>query len=158
MNDKCREVDIRQLSEYRVQRSRVAEVEVEDDYGTNPTHEPTETRCRGNGNRRRTNGGKRNERDASRSTTTLKPISPVFIVQGELDLFVRATATRTLVKNAKAAGLKVSYHEVAGGSHLEVAWDSLSKIIYFYNLHRRKQAAQAVPNAPPVIEKPTVVR
>ena len=25
------------------------------------------------------------------------------------------------VKNAKAAGLKVSYHEVAGGSHLEVA-------------------------------------
>ena len=30
------------LSEYRVQRNRVAEVE--DDYGTNPTHEPTENR------------------------------------------------------------------------------------------------------------------
>ena len=39
-----------------------------------------------------------------------------------------------------------------------VAWESLSKIIYFYNLHRRKQAAPAVPNAPPVIKKPTVVR
>jgi poly(3-hydroxybutyrate) depolymerase len=95
-----------------------------------------------------------------KKAATLKPISqtPLFIVQGELDLLVRATATRTLVKNAKAAGLKVSYHEVAGGSHLEVAWDSLPKIFDFYNLHRRKQAAPAVPNAQPVMKKPAVER
>ena len=36
------DIPLHPLSEYRVQRSRVAEVE--DDYGTNPTHEPTETR------------------------------------------------------------------------------------------------------------------
>ena len=35
--------------------------EVEDDYGTNPTHEPTETRSRCNGNRRRAYCGQRNE-------------------------------------------------------------------------------------------------
>ena len=90
-----------------------------------------------------------------KKAATLKPISqtPLFIVQGELDLLVRATATRTLVKNAKTVGLKVTYHEVAGGRHLEVAWDTLPKIFDFYNLHRRKQSAPAVPNAQPVMKK-----
>jgi len=36
------DIPLHPLSEYRVQRNRVAEVE--DDYGTNPTHEPTEAR------------------------------------------------------------------------------------------------------------------
>jgi len=38
--------------------SRVAEVE--DDYGTNPTHEPTETRCFGYGYKGCTKRDKRN--------------------------------------------------------------------------------------------------
>jgi poly(3-hydroxybutyrate) depolymerase len=89
---------------------------------------------------------------------TLKPISqmPVFIVQGELDLLVRAAVTRKLVKSAQTIGLKVSYHEVVGGSHLEVAWDSLPRIFDFYNRHRRKEPAPAVPNAQPVGKKPVI--
>jgi hypothetical protein len=44
--------------------------EVEDDYGTNPTHESTENRCRCNGYQRRTNRGERNECNACGRTTT----------------------------------------------------------------------------------------
>jgi poly(3-hydroxybutyrate) depolymerase len=92
--------------------------------------------------------------------SNLKPISqtPVFVVQGELDFLVRTAATRTLVKNAKAIGLKVTYLEITGGSHLEVAWNTLPKIFDFYNLHRRKQPAPAVPNAQAVTKKPAVER
>ena len=92
--------------------------------------------------------------------TTLKAIAqtPVFIVQGELDLLVRVAVTRRLVKSAKTVGLKVTYQEVAGGSHLEVAWDTLPKIFEFYNLHSRKQPAPAVPNAQPITKKPAVER
>lgn len=95
-----------------------------------------------------------------KSAATLKAIAqtPVFIVQGELDLLVRAAVTRRLVKGAESVGLKVTYQEVAGGSHLEVAWDALPKIFEFYNLHRRKQAAPAVPNAQSVMKKVEVER
>ena len=91
---------------------------------------------------------------------TLKKISqtPVFIVQGELDFLVRAAVTQRLVKSAKTVGLQVTYQEVAGGSHLEVAWDTLPKIFDFYNLHSRKQPAPAVPNAQPVMKNPAVER
>lgn len=87
--------------------------------------------------------------------SSLKKISqtPLFVVQGELDFLVRTRATRTLVKNATAVGLKVTYLEIAGGSHLEVAWNTLPKIFEFYDLHRRKQPAPAVPNSQPVIKK-----
>ena len=87
--------------------------------------------------------------------SNLKKISqtPLFVVQGELDFLVRTRATRTLVKNATAVGLKVTYLEIAGGSHLEVAWNTLPKIFEFYDLHRRKQPAPAVPNSQPVIKK-----
>ena len=92
--------------------------------------------------------------------TTLKAIAqtPVFIVQGELDLLVRAAVTQRLVKSAKMIGLKVTYLEIAGGSHLEVAWNTLPKIFEFYDLHRRKQPAPAVPNAQPVTKNPAVKR
>ncbi|MBT4694771.1 MAG: alpha/beta fold hydrolase [Planctomycetaceae bacterium] len=91
---------------------------------------------------------------------TLKAIAqtPVFIVQGELDLLVRAAVTQRLVKSAKMIGLKVTYQEVAGGSHLEVAWNTLPKIFEFYNLHSRKQPAPAVPNAQPITKKNTIDR
>jgi poly(3-hydroxybutyrate) depolymerase len=92
--------------------------------------------------------------------SNLKQMSqtPVFVIQGELDFLVRTAATRTLVKNAKAIGLEVSYLEIPGGSHLEVAWNTLPKIFDFYNLHRRKQPAPAVPNSQAVIKKNPIKR
>jgi hypothetical protein len=54
--------------------------------------------------------------------------------------------------------LKVTYLEITGGSHLEVAWNTLPKIFDFYNLHRRKQPAPAVPNAQAVIKKNAIER
>jgi hypothetical protein len=49
---------------FRVQSSEKQSAEDEDDYGTNPTHEPTETRCSREGQKRRPYRGQRNERHA----------------------------------------------------------------------------------------------
>jgi hypothetical protein len=46
---------------------------MEADYGTNPTHEPTENSGRGHGDQRRAYGGKRNESNARGRATTTHP-------------------------------------------------------------------------------------
>jgi len=71
-----------------------------DDYGTNPTHERRENRCRGNGNQRRSQSGERNESySRGRGSTTHPAKHGNGRKRDLLDLFLESFCSNTFHNN-----------------------------------------------------------
>ena len=63
---------------------------------------------------------------------------PQFVVHGDDDRTVNVSQSRTMVEAGKKAGADITYVEVPGGSHVNVAVPAFPKIIDFFLAHAKK--------------------
>jgi poly(3-hydroxybutyrate) depolymerase len=64
---------------------------------------------------------------------------PVILVQGDEDKLVPVASARRWAEQMKEFGMTYEYIEVAGGNHVDVAFQNLPKIFDFFDKHRRKE-------------------
>ena len=66
--------------------------------------------------------------------------TPVIVVQGDDDRFVKVETTRQWVEKMKSLGMKYAYIEVPGGDHMTVICrspENMTKIFDFFDQTRR---------------------
>lgn len=67
---------------------------------------------------------------------------PVILVQGDRDFLCPVGTARKWAEQMKKLDMTYEYVEVAGGDHVNVAYEKLPEIFAFFNQHRRKPAAK----------------
>jgi len=78
---------------------------------------------------------------------------PVIVVQGDADRLVPVAIARRWAAKMKQLKMDYIYIEVAGGDHVNIAFDNMAKIFEF--LSRRKRKVPAKPVAPGAVSKPS---
>ena len=63
---------------------------------------------------------------------------PVILIQGDQDKTVPPAGARRWAEQMKKLGMTHEYIEVAGGGHVDIAFQNMPKIFEFFNQHRRK--------------------
>lgn len=69
---------------------------------------------------------------------------PVILVQGDQDILVRVDRVRPWAEEMKKLGMDYEYDEIAGGSHISVAFTSMPKIFAFFDKHKRGEKTEKV--------------
>jgi poly(3-hydroxybutyrate) depolymerase len=62
---------------------------------------------------------------------------PVILVQGDMDKLVKVELVRPWAAEMKKLGMTYEYLEIAGGGHVDVAFQSIPQIFEFFNRCRR---------------------
>jgi predicted peptidase len=75
-----------------------------------------------------------------RSPTELEKIKhiPVILVQGDQDKLVPVAGARRWAEQMKKLGMTHEYIEVAGGDHVNIAFDKMPNIFDFFNKHKKR--------------------
>ena len=63
---------------------------------------------------------------------------PIILVQGDKDNLVKVDGPRRWAEEMKKCEMVYEYVEVAGGDHMNVAFDKMPDIFEFFNKHKRK--------------------
>jgi poly(3-hydroxybutyrate) depolymerase len=64
---------------------------------------------------------------------------PIILVQGDEDKLVKVEGTRRWADEMKKLDMTYEYIEVAGGDHINVAFQKMPNIFDFFNKHKRKE-------------------
>lgn len=67
---------------------------------------------------------------------------PVILIQGDQDKLVPVAGARRWAEQMKKLSMQYEYIEVAGGGHVDVAFQNMPKIFAFFNEHKKKEAGK----------------
>lgn len=67
---------------------------------------------------------------------------PVLMIQGDKDNLVKVDGPRRWAKAMKEQGIAVEYVEVAGGGHIDVAFQNIPRIFEFFSKQSKKEASR----------------
>jgi predicted peptidase len=70
---------------------------------------------------------------------------PVIVVQGDKDNLVPVAGARRWVERMKELQMTYEYLEIAGGGHIDVAFDGMPKIFEFFNKHQKQSKEKKRP-------------
>jgi poly(3-hydroxybutyrate) depolymerase len=79
---------------------------------------------------------------------------PVILIQGDMDKLVTVERVRPWADEMKKLGMSYEYIEVAGGGHVDVAFQNIPKIFDFFDKHRRNGKEKAPAKADQALHRP----